>query len=108
MQVPLRIKKKKKSHNHKDDKTPRAASVPYLGGHVEHHGYHGRVHVAVDDEAHLLEPLAEIDGVLGQLSHSVAAFGTKRGANTDSCAQFYYKDDPVSIDVQVSRGELLL
>lgn len=72
-------------------KRQRAASVPYLGGHVEHHGYHGRVLVAVDDEAHLLEPLAEIDGVLGQLSHSVAAFGTKRGANTIKADLVYIK-----------------
>lgn len=48
---------------------------PYLGGHVEHHGDDGRVLVAVDDEAHLSKPLAEIDRVLCQLSHALTAWG---------------------------------
>lgn len=50
-------------------------SSPYLGGHVEHHGYDGRVVVAVDDEAHFSKPLAEIDRVVCQLLHALTAWG---------------------------------
>lgn len=46
---------------------------PYLGGHVEHQGYDGRVVVAVDDEAHFSKPLAEIDSVLCQQLHTLTA-----------------------------------
>lgn len=51
-----------------------AAGSPYLGRHVEHHGYDGRVLVAVDGEAHFTKPLTEIDGVLRQLANPLAAW----------------------------------
>lgn len=38
--------------------------TPNFGRHVEHHGYHGRVVVAVDDEAHVTEFPAKVVGVL--------------------------------------------
>lgn len=44
---------------------------PDFGGHVEHHGHHGGVVVAVEDEAHLLESPPEIRGVLSQLQHPI-------------------------------------
>lgn len=50
---------------------------PYLCWHVEHHGYNRRLVVAVDDEAHLSKPLAEIDCVLRQLSHTVTSWRGK-------------------------------
>jgi len=52
---------------------PAAGGSPYLGGHVEHHGHDGRVLVAVDDEAHLSEPLAEVDRVPRQLLQTLEA-----------------------------------
>lgn len=45
--------------------------LPDFGRHVEHQGHDGRVVVAVDDEAHLAEPPAEVGGVLGELSQAV-------------------------------------
>lgn len=51
-----------------------ATGLPYLGRHVEHHGYNGRVLVAVDGEAHFTKPLTEIDGVLCQLANPLAAW----------------------------------
>lgn len=51
-----------------------AEGLPYLGRHVEHHGYNRRVPVAVDGEAHFMEPLTEIDGVLCQLANPLAAW----------------------------------
>ncbi len=38
--------------------------IPNFGRHIEHHGYYGRVIVAVDDEAHVAEFPAEVGGVL--------------------------------------------
>lgn len=52
----------------------KAGGSPYLGRHVEHHGHDRRVVVAVDDEAHLSKPLAEIDCVLCQLSNAVTTW----------------------------------
>lgn len=42
----------------------RRDNEPDFGGHVEHHGYYGRVAVAVDDDAHLAQFPAEVGCVL--------------------------------------------
>ena len=49
------------------------AVLPYLCGHVQHHGNHRGVVVAVDDEAHLSQFPAEVSGVLRQLPQPVSA-----------------------------------
>lgn len=60
-----------------------APGLPYLGRHVEHHGYNRRVLVAIDGKAHFTKPLTEIDGVLCQLANPLAAWEEhKQSANT--------------------------
>lgn len=60
-----------------------AEHLPDLGRHVEHQGHDGRVVVAVDDEAHLAEPPAEVGGVLRELSQPVGPWNSEEEAFRD-------------------------
>ena len=54
-----------------------------LGGQIEHDGHDGRVPVAVDDEAHLDELVAEVDGVVLEALDAVAAVAARVLAGDD-------------------------
>ena len=44
--------------------------LPDLSGHVQHDGHHRRIIVAVDDEAHVDEPLAEVVTIPSELPYA--------------------------------------
>jgi len=44
--------------------------LPDLSGHVQHDGHHRRIIVAVDDEAHVDEPLAEVVTIPSELAYA--------------------------------------
>lgn len=55
--------------------TTLAICLPNFPRQIQQQRYHGRVLVAVNDEAHLIKPRSEVASVVSQLPNSTLAFG---------------------------------